>query len=386
MNRESLKHFLREAGVFPFAQKMYWAMQGKPVPVLPPPPPPVAAQGTLPAQESATQDAQESVADPAYAARLAQEQATFASQVDVHALPEIFHYWSNKYLLPKCREFGFSHPDEHFANHLEACLKPSGPSRFVSIGAGNCDTEVRVAQLLRTRGHRDFVIECLEINPHMAARGRELAASSGVAENIVTLECDFNRWEADGPRDAIMANQSLHHVVELEHLFAAIEKALTPTGLLVISDTVGRNGHQRWPEALAIVQAFWRELPPSYRRNLQLARQEDQFMDWDCSSSGFEGIRAQDIMPLLSKQFHFHTLLPFANVIDPFIDRGFGHHFRPEQAWDRDFIDRVHARDEAEIRSGRIKPAHVFASLGKHPHPSPHLWAGLSPEFCTRVP
>ena len=65
---------------------------------------------------------------------------------------------------------------------------------------------------------------------------------------------------ADGSYDAVIANQSLHHVSNLEGLFAAIKDALSPQGRFITSDMIGRNGHMRWPEALDIIHDFWRQL------------------------------------------------------------------------------------------------------------------------------
>ena len=363
--KQSVKAVLGPIGLLPQARELYWRLKG---PTLVPSPGPAE------------------VVDPAYQSKIAQERATYDEMVNVHDLPAIFHYWSNKYLLPKCQTFGFSHPDEFFANHLLAAASPSGKSRFVSVGAGNCDTEVRIATLLKARGLGDFSIECLDINDAMLARGHQLAIDAGVAGHIKTTAMDFNNWTPDGKYHAVMANQSLHHVVNLEHLFDAIADTIGDHGRFVISDTIGRNGHLRWPEALEVVHQFWRELPQSYRRNLQLSRDEPEFLDWDCSTSGFEGIRAQDILPLLVDRFQFHSFLPFANAIDPFIDRGFGHHYNPENAWDRDFIDRLHAADEERILDGRLKPTHMFAVLGGHAVSAPSWWAGLSPASCVRRP
>jgi SAM-dependent methyltransferase len=186
-----------------------------------------------------------------------------------------------------------------------------------------------------------------------------------------------------------MANQSLHHVSNLEGLFAAIETGLTPKGRFITSDMIGRNGHQRWPEALAIVQEFWKELPSERRYNLQLRRNEQSFLDWDCSIAGFEGIRAQDILPLLIERFGFEFFLGFGNVIDPFIDRSFGHHFNADSTEDQAFIDRVHERDEAEILAGRITPTHMMAVLRRRSEPhdemrKTEIWKHLSPAFCLR--
>ncbi len=67
--------------------------------------------------------------------------------------------------------------------------------------------------------------------------------------------------------------------------------------MFVTNDMIGRNGHQRWPEALEIVNQYWHELPEAYRYNKLLSRYEPEYMNWDCSTEGFEGIRAQDILP-----------------------------------------------------------------------------------------
>lgn len=321
-----------------------------------------------------------------YFVKLAIEQANYHDVEAVHELPPSHDYWANKHLLPTLRAYGFSRPEEFFANYIQRCLQSGGENRVFSVGAGNCDMEVRVAALLEARGAGDFVIECLDINPAMLERGRALAAKQGVLARLAFTQGDFNAWAPAQPYCAVMANQALHHVLELEHLFDAIAVAIGAQGRLIVSDMIGRNGHRRWPEALAMVQEFWRELPPTHRYNRQMNRREDSFQDWDHSSSGFEGVRAQDILPLLVRRLRFEMLLPFGNLIDPFIDRAYGFNFDPRQDWDRGFLDRVHEKDEQEIAAGRIKPTHMFAVLSRRGLAEPQLWNGLRPEDCIRVP
>jgi SAM-dependent methyltransferase len=323
-----------------------------------------------------------------YADRMAQERANFDNREQVHDLPPIYHYWSNRYLLPMEEQFGARHPEDFIARYLHASAMRTGAARprFASLGSGNCDAEVRIAADLVRRGLDDFTIECIDINPAMLERGRELAAAQGQGARIVPVLADFNEWRPAGRYDGIMANQSLHHVVALEHLFDVVRDALAKDAWFVVSDLIGRNGHMRWPEAQAIVEEFWRQLPATHRYNHQLQRQEDEFANWDCSTEGFEGIRAQDILPLLMERFGFEVFLPFANLVDPFIDRGIGHNFDPADPQDTAFIDRVHARDEAEIRSGRIKPTHLMAVLTADRSVRGACRGGLTPEHCVRRP
>ncbi len=327
--------------------------------------------------------------DRTYRARFTEETATFSEQAQVHDLPAIFHYWSNRHLRPQLERFGFANPDEFFANYLAAAYADARAAnrhaRFASLGCGNCDTEVRVAAMLVARGIDAFTIDCVDINDAMLARGRELAAAAGVSAQIDAVRGDFNDWRPVARYDAILANQSLHHVVNLEGLFDAIDAALQPDGRFVASDMIGRNGHMRWPEALAIVHEYWRELPRAYRRNVQLRRHEEQFENWDCSISGFEGIRAQDILPLLLARFDFELFVGYGNLVDPFIDRSFGPHFDAGAPWDRDFIDRVHARDEADMLAGRITPTHMMAVMRHRPYAGPYLHRdGLPAHACVR--
>ncbi|HEX7404189.1 MAG TPA: class I SAM-dependent methyltransferase, partial [Usitatibacter sp.] len=155
-----------------------------------------------------------------YRIRIAVEKANYHAVGDVHDLPPIFDYWANKHLVPKLAPFGFRTPDEFFVNAiLDCCLRSSHPTkRFVSIGAGNCDAEARIAKRLLELGRRDFLIECLDVNPEMLSRGLEHARAAGVEGFITTLETDFNGWRPAHGYDGVIANQSLHHVLDLEHL------------------------------------------------------------------------------------------------------------------------------------------------------------------------
>lgn len=345
-------------------------------------PAPIPASATAPAEAAPAPTAEE-----LYQARMATEIAIFAEQIDVHVLPEIFHYWSNTYLRVLMEQFGYSYPEDFFAKEIARARAARGrPIRVISIGAGNGDTEVRVAQLLRDRGVSGVRIECMDINPSMLLRCTEHAAAAGLADVVTPVAGDFNRWQPDGNYDVVMANQSLHHVLELETLFDAIRETIGAEGVFLTCDMIGRNGHRRWPEALVELQRFWQELPEAKRYNLQLKRLEPEFMDWDCSVEGFEGVRAQDILPLLVQRFGFDTFIAWGNVLDIFIDRSFGHHLDAKDPTDRDFVDRIHARDEQGLLAGEWKPTHLMAVMTRDQRGATRQWKHLSPAFCVRQP
>ncbi|MDZ4731878.1 MAG: class I SAM-dependent methyltransferase [Xanthomonadales bacterium] len=322
-----------------------------------------------------------------YQKRIENEIENFQQCENVHELPEIFHYWSNKYLVPMMQPFGFTNPGDFFLMFLERSIKknPASISKIVSIGSGNCELEIGLAEKLIALGYGNFEIDCLDINKSMHERGKLLAIQKQVQDHINFVTADFNHWQPNANSyTAVMANQSLHHVLELAKLFGAVERGLKADGSFLISDMIGRNGHQRWPEALELVNQFWAELPDSHKFNHQMSRLEADFINHDCSISGFEGIRAQDILPLLVENFHFEIFLPFGNIIFPFIDRGFGHNFDAENEWDRDFIDRVHFADEEGMLSGQIKPTSMHAVVGKEQVQTIVRDQRLLPESCIR--
>ncbi len=326
--------------------------------------------------------------DPYYYAKIEKEIEIYREVENVHDLPDIAHYWNNKFLLPILSQFGFQNTRQFFSKYAaEVCSKKLDRTcRFVSIGSGNCEVEVALAADLRASGYEIFVMECVDLNPHMLERGNQLAAQKNVADKMLFTAVDINDWVVEGTYDLVIAYQSLHHFVELEMLFDKIYEALEEDGYFLTHDMIGRNGHMRWPEALDIVNALWKDLPNKYKYNHQLKRLELEYENWDCSKEGFEGIRAQDILPLLAEMFNFELFIPWGGVLDIFIDRGFGHNYDPNEAWDRAFINKVYALNVEKIVDGSIKPTQMIAAMTKQPVEHPRRYMGLTPEFCLRKP
>jgi SAM-dependent methyltransferase len=321
-----------------------------------------------------------------YQQKLAQEIEQFRAVPNIHDLPRIFHYWAGRYLIPAQAElFGTGDIAQIFVDNFLASAQAS-PARFLSLGAGDCAGEIEIARRLRAV-RPDFTIECIELSPALLARARAVAGEAGVSANLVFTEVDINRWRAQGAYSAVMAHHSLHHIVELEHVFDQVHAALLPHGRFVVADMIGRNGHMRWPEAEVLLQGLWRALPPSKRYNHQLARFEPTFVNWDCAQEGFEGVRAQDILPLMLQRFDFPAFLGFGNLTDVFLDRAFGHNFDPDSARDREFIDRIHAVNEFLIDAGYLKPTMMIAVATRRGEGNGggRCYRGWEPSYCVRA-
>jgi SAM-dependent methyltransferase len=322
-----------------------------------------------------------------YDSRIQSEIAAFEN-LNVQDLPPIMYYWANRHLLPMLEPLGFTNAIQFVRLYLARVCRqfPADTVSFLSIGAGTCASEINIAEWLRENSIENYVFECVDINPRLLEKGRMLAEEKSLSNHFRFAPFDVNGWKPVRQYHAIVAFQSLHHFVELEILFDKISQVLHPAGYFLTDDMIGRKGHQRWPEALKFVNELWRELPRKYTYNHQLKRFEKEYENWDCSTEGFEGIRAQDILPLLIDRFHFELFIGFGNIIDIFVDRAFGPNFDPANEWDRSFIDRVHELDVDEIEAGRLKPTHMIAAMRTRPVERTLMHKHLSPDFCVRRP
>lgn len=304
-----------------------------------------------------------------YSDRVAEEVERYSDVEVIHDLPPIYNYWSLRYCLPLFQELGYDGLNEFWDAHVTEVCRTRAPevARVVSLGAGNGDIEIGIAHRLAETGIHNLELVLLELNPRMLERAHAEADALGIGDRLTTVEADLNSWRADGEADVYFASHSLHHVVELEHLFDEVKRTLRPDGAFLINDMIGRNGHERWPEAAAFVHSIWSKMPERYRYNPLHQRVDEVYPDVDYSTEGFEGIRAEDILPLLLERFHPDAFITFMNVIDPFVDRIYGRNFDPERAEDQRFINLVGQLDDATLDLRLVTPTHLVGSFRTRP-------------------
>jgi len=315
------------------------------------------------------------------------ERLVFRFTKSVHELPPIFHYWSNTYLRPEMERFGFSSPNDFFVQSVRSLsAQTQHPLRILSLGCGRGELELAIAKSLQAHQvHFEFVgLDLTKDVIDSASRAFEIA---GLGASFRGEAVDLNRWKAAGIFDVVIANQSLHHMVELEHLFTEVKKCLSKDGKFLISDMIGRNGHALWPEMLKEVENYWQKLPMHQREDAATGRIEARYYNHDSSKLGFEGIRAQDILPLLNQHFEFEFFFPFGGLVVPFVERRIGRNFSIESTTDIEFVDAL-AKREAELFSALdVKPTQMLGALtlkGKRPNHQTLRFAHMTPASCIR--
>ncbi|HWP57478.1 MAG TPA: class I SAM-dependent methyltransferase [Candidatus Acidoferrales bacterium] len=321
-----------------------------------------------------------------YIARLQAQIDQYRDGANIHDLPDIFHYWSNKHLRPRLNQvMGADSIVDFYALPFAKALVSCGENRkLLSLGAADCSVEIGVAKRLLELGHENFELSCYEVSPHLLERAEAAVEKEGLRRLLKLHGIDINRWKPKDRFAGVMANHSLHHFVELEQIFAGVYAALEDRGFFVTNDMIGRNGHMRWPEVLEFIDAIWAFMPDRYKFNRQLNRFEQTFVNWDCSNEGFEGIRAQDILPLLNRTFGFESFLAFGGIVDVFVDRAFGHNFDPNLSSDKAFIDFLQLLNDRLIEASVVKPTTMFAVMRKQFGMTPRVWRNWTPAFCER--
>jgi len=195
---------------------------------------------------------------------------------------------------------------------------PQPAARGLSLGCGRGALERRVLEINLCRA-----LEACDLSPDAIAAAQADAArlsragtrGAGLADRLRFFVADLNAIEfAPASYDLILCPMSLHHVRELERLFAQARAALKPGGLLVLNEYVGPAQFQWGEKQLGYANALLRRLAPRYRRNLDPSwwrRLLEPYREdvrrrprWRVAAEDpSESVRSAEIVSLLEREF-----------------------------------------------------------------------------------
>lgn len=320
--------------------------------------------------------------------RVAQQIEQYANVENMHAaLSEINLYWKKQHQSARMKEAtGGNNHIQVYTRAFKDAFAASSVRRITSLGSGDGAVEVQIAQSLERDGITDYEFHLHELSPIQNERALCKVKDAGLKGKFVTFETNLNDWKADTEYAAFMAHHSLHHIVELERVFDQVQASMAPGATFTTFDIIGRNGHMRWPETYALINAFWHFLPEEKRRHAVLKFVSEDYRDHDCSTQGFEGIRAQDILPALLSRFEFETFFAWGGLTDVFTGRGYGSNFDATKPDDQRFISMVDEINEVLLDLGAIKPTTICAVMQKDAVAEPRRYRGREPAAMMRDP
>lgn len=190
-------------------------------------------------------------------------------------------------------------PHIDFAAHLAQIGQMDRPFRLLSLCAG----AARVEEMLLRGAGVPVELTLIDLNDELL---RQAAARMPAGTAVTPLRGRAEDLSAvtHGPYDAVCFVSGLHHVVDLEHVLRQVRSVLVQDGeLWLIGEQLGRNGNRMWPDARHVAERVFAGLPERLRMNRNTARVDERLPDLDFGTSGFEGVRSEDLEQALARFF-----------------------------------------------------------------------------------
>lgn len=210
------------------------------------------------------------------------------------------------------------HPERNWLTWLQERFFPQPAGRGLSLGCGRGQLEQRVVEMNLCRE-----LDACDLSPDAIAAAQADAArlsragtrDAGLGARLNFFVADLNTLQLPPTRyDLILFPMSLHHVRNLEGLFAEVRQALRPGGLLALNEYIGPVQFQWTEKQLRYANQLLQSLPPRYRRNRDprlwrrllepTRRRVRRRPRWRLAAEDpSESVRSAEILPLLEREF-----------------------------------------------------------------------------------
>ena len=300
----------------------------------------------------------------AYVDRVIGQENQYGKGAEIHHSDAAIDYYRRTVVQPLFEKyFGGQNHIHSYANEILKVAERVGDTPLViaSLCCGAMDMEIKISKLLLRGGFNRFKIIGFDIVEKLLSEGRELADREKVGNHIEGIHLDINIEWPDLEVDFVIAHHSLHHFVELEKIFFNIGRYLNTEGAFCTMDVIGRNGHMLWPENEQIVQSLWRTFPNEILWDSIFKRWDQEYVDFDCSKEGFEGIRAQDIVRTVLNELDCEKFIGYGGITDTFVGRRYSNNISMQKESDFRFLNTVIALNEGLLQAGLIRPTRMLA-------------------------
>jgi SAM-dependent methyltransferase len=196
-------------------------------------------------------------------------------------------------------------------------------------------------------------IDAMDVAAEAVARAAENAPAKvryRVADlNVAELEPDAY--------DVVVAHSVLHHVENLEHCFAQIERAMKRDATLIVNEYVGPNRFQFSDFVLETMNELRAALgyPPRERPTPELMIANDPT----------EAVRSSDLVPMIEQRFDVRERKDLGGTILMHLLYEMVQDFRWENARDRSIIDLLCTFEGALVDAGKIDSDFVILAARK---------------------
>lgn len=164
----------------------------------------------------------------------------------------------------------------------------------------------------------------------------------------------------DGPFDAVVANDVLHHITNLEGLYYRIREALVPGGKLLFNEYVGPNRFQYSDARMDVINRYFRLIPDHLRFNPYWSG-----LFWSrfrvdpaklAADDPTEAVRSEDVLPLARRYFDVEAEYPYGGgLLNPLLYEIIAN-FDEKNPYDARLLRLLCDAEDRLTRSGVIEP------------------------------
>jgi SAM-dependent methyltransferase len=174
----------------------------------------------------------------------------------------------------------------------------------------------------------------------------------------------------EGPFDAVVANDVLHHITNLEGLYERIHETLVPGGKLLFNEYVGPNRFQYSDARMAVINRYFRLIPDHLRFNPYWSglfwsrfRVDPEKLAADDPT---EAVRSEDVLPLARRYFDVEAEYPYGGgLLNPLLYEVIAN-FDEQNPYDKRLLQTLCEAEDRLTRSGVIEPDfYVFVGRRK---------------------
>ena len=218
-----------------------------------------------------------------------------------------------------------------------------------------CDT----GGLERELVHRGIIAQCTGFDASDTAL--QTARTHASLERLHGLTYERRNLEANGlPAanfDFIFAHSTMHRVIRLESLLDSIHHSLRPGGLFHLYDFVGPDRFQWTDPQLDEMTAWLQSIPERYRVTLTGAVKKvvgrpslEDMLAFDASKAA----HSSSIEPSIAERFEIVERRALGGTLAMMALADIVHNFDPDSTEDRGHIERLLAREDELIGSGKL--------------------------------
>jgi SAM-dependent methyltransferase len=257
-----------------------------------------------------------------------------------------------------------------FYDEVVAAANQVQHARILSLGCGYGGHDLVIARRLR----QPYELVAVDLNPGIYAHAARRAAGENLNIRFKAMDLNFAAIQPD-TFDVVYALASLHHILNLEHLFGQIHRGLRRHGRLVMLDMIGKTQVLFWKENVEFVADLLRKMPRQYRPPVGKRLWKHLFFDpytiipryaEPTAQVGMEGIRQEEIEPLMKRWFMPLKVFRYNAFMRMICTNWYlGARLNPDEEEDRRYLEHLIGLETEAIDAGRLKPTEMFGVFTK---------------------